>query len=170
MPTGEKTLPDGGLNFGSSQGALAFGLALTQAFARCDDLGRRRDLVDEAHLLGCGGLQLLALEQHLQRVRRRHEPRDPLRAAAAGEEADLDLRQADPRLVAVGGDAVVAGERQLEAAAHADAVDRDGDRLAAGLEPPVDDVQFLRLLDEGAHRRLLALVPGPARVFGAGRS
>ena len=29
----EKTLPDGSLNFGSSQGALAFGFAFTQALA-----------------------------------------------------------------------------------------------------------------------------------------
>ena len=34
MPTGENTLPDGGLNFGSSHGALAFGLAFTQSLAR----------------------------------------------------------------------------------------------------------------------------------------
>ena len=35
MPAAENTLPDGGLNFGSSHGALAFGLAFTQAIARC---------------------------------------------------------------------------------------------------------------------------------------
>ncbi len=33
MPGAEKTLPDGSLNFGSSHGALAFGLAFTQALA-----------------------------------------------------------------------------------------------------------------------------------------
>ena len=96
------------------------------------------------------------------------QPRDALRAAAAGEEADLDLGQADARLVAVGDDPIVAGERQLEAAAHADAVDRRRDRLAAGLEPPVDQVQLLRRFDEGAHRRLLALGLGAAGEFVAG--
>src|SRR5579872_520360 len=34
MPIGVQTGPDGGVNFGSSQGALAFGLAFTQALAR----------------------------------------------------------------------------------------------------------------------------------------
>ena len=34
MPAAENTLPDGGLNLGSSHGALAFGLAFTQALAR----------------------------------------------------------------------------------------------------------------------------------------
>src|ERR1700735_4574372 len=33
MPWGEKTLPEGSLNFGSSHGALAFGFAFTQALA-----------------------------------------------------------------------------------------------------------------------------------------
>ena len=62
----------------------------------------------------------------------------------------------------------MAGEREFEAAAHADAVDRHGDRLAAGLQPAIDEVQLLRLVDEGAHRRLLALGLGAAREFGAG--
>ena len=69
--------------------------------------------------LGAVGLELVALEQKLQRVGRLHHARDALRAAGAGEQADLDLGQAEPGLGVVGGDAVVAGERELEAAAHA---------------------------------------------------
>jgi hypothetical protein len=34
IPPAENTLPDGALNFGSSHGAFALGLAFTQAFAR----------------------------------------------------------------------------------------------------------------------------------------
>ena len=121
--------------------------------------------MDEAHLLGRGGADLVALEQHLQGVRRRHQPRDALRAAAAGEQADLDFRQADARLVAVGDDAVVAGERQLEAAAHADAVDRRGERLARGLQLAKDQRELARAVVEEPHRRLLAFGFGDARVF-----
>ena len=102
--------------------------------------------------MAAAGSNLVALEQHLQRVRRLHQPRDALRAAAAGEQADLDLGQADARLLAVGDDAIVAGERQFETAAHADAIDRRGDRLAAGFEPPIDERQVAVSIDEGAHR------------------
>ncbi len=133
-----------------------------------NDLIGRRDLVHEAHPLRRGRAKLLALEQHLQRVRRRHQPRHALRAASAGKEPDLDFRQADPGLVRVGDDPVMAGERELEAAAHADAVDRRRDRLAAGLEAAVDEIELLRLIDEGAHRRLLAFGLGAAGEFVAG--
>ena len=165
MPAGENTLPDGGLNFGSSHGALARRIGLHPILGARDDLSERRDVVDQAHLLRRGGLELVAFEQHLQRVGRRHQPRHALRAAGAGEQADLDLRQADARLVAVGDDAVVAGERQLEGAAHADAVDRRGERLAAAFELAEDQRQLARAVEEEAHRRLFAVRLGDARVF-----
>src|ERR1700684_2301408 len=129
MPWGEKTLPDGSLNVGSSHGAL---------------------------------------EQHLQRLRRWHQPRDALGAPAAGEEPDLDLRQSDPRLVQIGDDAIVARERQFEAAAHAHAVDRCGYGFAAGFEPSEDQWILPDAIDEGAHRSFLAFGLGAARVFMAG--
>ena len=119
----------------------------------------------EAHFLRRRRADLIALEQHLQGVRRRQQPSDALRAASAREEADFDFRQADTRLVRIGDDAVVAGERKLEAAAHADAVDRRRDRLAAGLEPPVGQRQLLYLVDESAHRRLFALGLRTTRKF-----
>ena len=131
------------------------------------DLIRGRDLMHEAHLLGLGRADLIALEQHLQRVGRRHQARHTLRSASAGKEPDLDLRQPDARLVAVGDDAIGARERQLEAATHAHPVDRRGDRLAAGLEPAEDQRILPDPLDEGAHRRLLAFRLGATGEFGA---
>ena len=130
-----------------------------------DDLIGGRDLVHEAHLLRRGRADLIALEQHLQRVRRWHEPRDALRAAGAGKEADLDLRQSDARLVRIGDDAIVASQRQFETAAHAHAVDRGGHRFAAGLKATVDERQLLRPVDEGAHCGVLAFGLGATRVF-----
>src|SRR5436190_698331 len=64
-----------------------------------------------------------------------HEPRasgsddacESLRAAAAGQDADADLGQADARVLRR--DADVARECDLQSAAHAEAMDRDDDRL-----------------------------------------
>ena len=107
--------------------------------------------------LACGDPDLLALEQELQRVARLHHARDALRAAGAGKQPDLHLGQADARLRIVGGDAMVAGEAQLEAAAERHAVDRRDPRLAAGLQPAVELRQLAALLEERCARRLLAL-------------
>ena len=65
-----------------------------------------------------------------------------LGAAAAGEEADLDLGQAELNLVVVGDDPVVTGQRQLEPAAQRQAVDGPGHRLAAGLQRAQGTVQL----------------------------
>ena len=56
------------------------------------------------------------------------EPRQPLRAAAAGDQAELDLRLSELRVV--GDDADVAAHRELEPAAEAEAVDRGDERRA----------------------------------------
>ena len=55
-------------------------------------------------------------------------------SAAAGQQAEGDLGQAELRLRVVQCDAVVAGERDLEAAAQSRAVERRDDRLAERLE------------------------------------
>src|SRR3546814_1623394 len=59
-----------------------------------------------------------------ERRRRADQPRQAHAAAPAGIDAQLHFRQADPRGRVVRGHAVVAGQRDLGAAAHAEAVDR----------------------------------------------
>ena len=56
-----------------------------------DEIGLRHDGVDELHRLGAVELELVALEQELQRVGRLQHARDALGAAGAGEQPDLDL-------------------------------------------------------------------------------
>jgi hypothetical protein len=123
--------------------------------------------VQKAHVAGHQRPDLLALEQHLQGVAGLHEPGDALRAAGAREQADLDLGQPDAGRVRIRGDPEMAGERQLERAAEAGAVDRRRERLAAGLEAAIEQRQFSRLLEEDAHRLLLTSLPGEGPVGGA---
>src|SRR5207253_6476323 len=82
------------------------------------------DLVHEAHLLGAASVELLAREDEIERVGETDETRGALRAAGAGDEAELNLGEADLRGLRLGRDAVAATERELEAAAEAGAVDR----------------------------------------------
>ena len=78
----------------------------------------------------------LALHQPLhQRVDDADHPHAAHHAAAARQQAELDLREAELDLRVVDGDAVVSGQRDLEAAAQRAAVDRGHDRLAERLEP-----------------------------------
>ncbi len=71
---------------------------------------------------------------HLQGVLRVGETCNTLRAAGAGEDADLDFRQADLDRLGVRGHAAMAGERQLGRATHAGAVDGGDPGLAVGLD------------------------------------
>ncbi|MNT61074.1 hypothetical protein D3C72_1986920 [compost metagenome] len=88
----------------------------------------------QAERLGARCRQRRACRHHLQRVLRIGQARHALGAAGAREDADLDFRQRDLDRLGVGGDAAVAGERKLEGAAHAGAVDRRHPRLARGFE------------------------------------
>ena len=106
-------------------------------------------------------LQLLdrrrvAGDDELQRPFRPDQARQALRAAGARQEAELDLGQADAG--AGRGDAVMAAERELEAAAERRAVDRRDDRLADALDR-LDDLD-----QPGRAARLAEL-----RDVGAGR-
>ena len=152
MPVGENTFPNGLRNFGSSHGATPLPPPAIQAFALATISPAGGYLVNEAHALGCRRAQLIALEQHLQGVAGLHQAGDALGAAGAGKQADFHFRQADPRLAGIRQHAVVAGQRQFECAAQSDAIDSDGERLAAGFQPAVEQRQRARALEEGLHR------------------
>ena len=89
----------------------------------------RHDLVDDAELLRFLGRDVTAGDDHLQRRLRADQPRQPLGAAATRQDADQHFGQAD--LGGRNGDAVMAGQRVLQAAAERVAVDRGDDRLRA---------------------------------------
>ena len=84
--------------------------------------------VDEPELERLLGDDRIADEVHLERLVRADQPRQPLRAAEAGDDPELDLRLAEQRRARR--DAHVAGHRELAAAAEGEAVD-GGDRRDA---------------------------------------
>ena len=90
------------------------------------------DLVDDAVRKRFRRPDRLAGDDHLQRLLRSDQARQALRAAGAGQEAELDLGQADARRR--GSDPEMAGERQLEAAAERGAVQGRDDRLRHRLD------------------------------------
>ena len=83
------------------------------------------DAVDEPVLEGLLGRDRLADGVHLQRLGRADEPGEPLRAAEAGDDPEVDLGLAEGRRAR--GQADVAGHRDLAAAAEREPVD-GGDR------------------------------------------
>ena len=90
------------------------------------------DAIDDAQFKRLAGVERIPGENGLHRLLRADQPRQPLGAAAARQQADLDLRQTDGG--AGRGDAVVAGQRQFEAAAERRAVDRGDDGLGAAFD------------------------------------
>src|SRR6185312_3590408 len=103
------------------------------------------DPVDEAQLEGFLGEDRIADEVHLKRLVGADETGQPLRAAEAGDDPELDLGLAEERRA--GGDPHVARHRELAAAAEGETVDgRDrGDPRALHLaEQPVGVREQLR--------------------------
>ena len=95
----------------------------------------RDDLVDQAGLQRVLGAELTAGGQDLhQRVLQTQHAGHTGHAAATRQQAEGDLRQADLQTLGVGGDAVVGGQSQLEAAAEGGAVDGCRDRHTQGLQ------------------------------------
>ena len=86
------------------------------------------DLVDEAHVVGLARGNRIARGDDVQSGFDAGDARQALGSAGAGKQAELDLGQAD--FGAGDGAAVMAGERNLEAAAEGGAVDRRDHRLA----------------------------------------
>ena len=89
-------------------------------------------LVDHAHLLAFTGRHVHAGGHHLQRLLRSNQPRQPLRAAGARQQAEIDFRQS-----AAGGrhgHAIITAQRGLQPAAEGGAVDSGDGRLRRALE------------------------------------
>ncbi len=90
------------------------------------------DLIDDPVRQRLGRRDRIAGNDHLHRLLRTDQPRQALSAARARQQAELDLGQADPR--SRDGDAEMAGQRQLEAAAQGGAVQCGDDRLRHRLD------------------------------------
>jgi hypothetical protein len=75
------------------------------------------------------GVDQLAGQDQPHRLARTDHAREPLRAAAARDDPEVDLRL--PQARGVRGDAQVAGQRQLAPAAEREAVDHRDHRLGA---------------------------------------
>ena len=87
----------------------------------------RNGAIDQSHRRGLRRRERRAFEDHPQRLPQADESRQPLRAAPAGDQSELHLGEAEFGLRIVAGDAVAAGERELQPAAQARPVDdRDG--------------------------------------------
>ncbi len=138
MPALEWIGPPGSLKLSISHGAFAVPLVVIQCLAALTRSARWHHGIDELHRPGATGRNLIALEQKLQRIRQRQHPRNALGAATAGKKTNLDFRQPEPYLVAFGGDAMMAGKSEFEAAADRGTVDRGHPRLAAGLDPAAE--------------------------------
>ncbi|MGY4448397.1 hypothetical protein ACVWZR_003057 [Bradyrhizobium sp. i1.3.1] len=80
---------------------------LDPVLRRLDEVACGNDGVNQIKRLGLLDRDRIALEQDRHRVLRRHQARHALRAAGAGEQADLDLGQAEARLGIFRRDAVV---------------------------------------------------------------
>ena len=99
-------------------------------FAQFPFLG---EFVDDAPFLGLARAERRAGEDDVERLLNPDQPRQALRAAGAGNEAELDFRQAAFRRR--DGDAVVRRQRDLESAAERRSVQRGDDRLRRVLDP-----------------------------------
>ena len=128
--------PPGTLNDFSSQGCTAFAAGeVSHFFAAASSSASGHNLVNQSVGLGFRRRHVLAFEQQGQGSHDADQPRNALRASRAGAEADLHFGLADLDAFAIGAHPVMAGERNLEAAAKRGAVDGAGHRFAAGFEP-----------------------------------
>ena len=89
--------------------------------------------------MGGLGRDMLAAGHHLQRLFDADDARQALGAAGAGQEADIDLRQAG--LGRRDGDTIVRHQRHLQTPAQGGAVDRRDHRLGRVLDDVLDVLQ-----------------------------
>ena len=102
-------------------------ICAAQRLRRLQRLALRHHLGDEAEFEPLACADAPAGQDHAHRLLARDHARQPVHAAAAGDQPDARLRQREQRVLR--GDDDVAGERGLEPAAHRPAVHRGDDRL-----------------------------------------
>src|SRR5258708_9019357 len=93
-----------------------------------DEIGRGDNFVDQADAIGFLRRDRFAREDQLQRTALADQARQPLRAATASQQAQLDFGL--PELGMLGGDPDGASHCRLAAAAKRKAIDRSDHRLA----------------------------------------
>ncbi len=101
------------------------------------------DFVDDAVRKRLAGLDRIAGDDHLERLLGANQARQALRAAGAGQQAELDLGQPDAG--AGDGNPEMAGERQLEAAPQCRPVQCGDHRLRHSLDRSDDLAEPRRL-------------------------
>jgi hypothetical protein len=109
-------------------------LGLDPGLGGLDLLAGRHDFMHDLVGQGLGRLHRLAFQQVRRGGHHAHQARQALGAAGARQQADLGFRQGQLDLRVVGHHAIVAGQGDLEPAAHGQAVDGRGHRLAAGFQ------------------------------------
>ncbi len=109
---------------------------------------RRHQLVDDAERVGFGRRHMAPADDQVECGAGTDEARQPLRAAAAGKDADQHFRQAHLRGGA--GYPVVARKRVLQSAAQRKAVDCRHDRLARRIDAVAGALADRRPDDAGA--------------------
>ena len=103
-------------------------------------------------------------DDQVERGLQAEHARNPLRPAGAGNQADLHLRQRDLRRRR--GDAIVAAQGELEAAAHRHPVDGGDDRLLAPLDL-ADHREEVGLLQRFRRAQLVDVCAGGEGLAGA---
>jgi hypothetical protein len=104
---------------------------LDEPIDRGAELARRHHLRHEAECERLVGADPAAAHDEVLGAAQSHEPSKPLRPAGAGDHPDRHLRETE--LEVVGGEAKVAGERELEPNSEAVALERRDHRLGAAL-------------------------------------
>ena len=145
---------------------LGVGVGLAPGLGLGDQLARRREIMHDAVRLGLFGRHALTLQQEGRSRLRAHQARKALRAAAARHQADFGFRQTELQSgIVAGGDAVVAPQRNFEAAAKRQTVDGARHRLLAGLQRAEQLVHAKRALERRLQLRFrIALVCAAARA------
>ena len=129
-----RVLPHGGavaLDVADPGQAAALGHGAERETERADSQARVYqaidDAVDQAKVQRFGGGDVLTAGDHFKRSRYADQAGQALGAAAARQDAELDLGQAEPRFLV--GDPEVAGHRHLQSAAQRGTVNRRDERL-----------------------------------------